>query len=412
VNRVAGGLCVALGGWLAVQLLALLVDPALTKANLFTLPALSGGTQVAAKIGAFLACATLAAVLLGLGASFLLRPRSARLRRLALAGATQIVLALVLLEVALRVLVARDALPAAAFAWIANPLCGEAYSRYVARIAPATEPPTFDGELGWVHAARFAEGEGLPWPPVVDARPKAWFFGDSFMQGAGAPDRSPPALVERTRPERQSLNFGMSGYGIDQIVLSYERVAPRIPAGDPVYIGVLTVDLDRAPLAFFGASKPRWRLNDGAFTLEPAAPARARPDVHVASYALALVASLTELVGTRFDRSETRCAAENKEMLGAYALDRALALARERGHRLRWVVFAPLWDLHKPHSWRHDFLLRALHAREQAVVDGLAVLKTHAAQEGRSFAAYYIPIDGHLNDDGNAVLAVAMAASL
>ncbi len=85
----------------------------------------------------------------------------------------------------------------------------------------------FDPELGWRQAYPTEFGE-RPRPrshgPVGLA-----VFGDSFVHGDEVGDGETWAEVA-ARAGRDVLNFGTGGYGPDQALLLYRRLAPRLPA--------------------------------------------------------------------------------------------------------------------------------------------------------------------------------------
>lgn len=86
----------------------------------------------------------------------------------------------------------------------------------------------FDPELGWRQAYPTEFGE-RPRPrshgPVGLA-----VFGDSFVHGDEVGDGETWAEGLAARAGRDVLNFGTGGYGPDQALLLYRRLAPRLPA--------------------------------------------------------------------------------------------------------------------------------------------------------------------------------------
>ena len=98
-----------------------------------------------------------------------------------------------------------------------------------------------DPDLGWTirpsthvaaagtYQATTSNGRGLrslreyaPEAPPGVLRVAA--FGDSFVHGDEVDDQANwPAVLERSRPDLEVLNFGASGYGPDQALLRWER---------------------------------------------------------------------------------------------------------------------------------------------------------------------------------------------
>lgn len=87
-------------------------------------------------------------------------------------------------------------------------------------------------------------------------------LGDSFVFGFGVADAATfPALLESQSKNREVLNLGVPGYGIDQIYLSYKEIAkPFHP--DIVIIGVFPEDFWRCTRSFAdsGHVKPYFTL--------------------------------------------------------------------------------------------------------------------------------------------------------
>ncbi len=109
----------------------------------------------------------------------------------------------------------------------------------------------FDGRLGW----RSDRPENL----TPSDRQVVTVFGDSWTYGLGVSERETfPNQLMQILPNYDARNFGVSGFGIDQMVLYAERLAPVI---QPKWIVVafIAADLHRSCFPFyFGKSKPSW----------------------------------------------------------------------------------------------------------------------------------------------------------
>ena len=93
-------------------------------------------------------------------------------------------------------------------------------------------------------------------------------FGDSFTFGEDVSDEETFAQqMERLLPGVEVLNFGVHGYGHDQMLL-YLREALPIYRPDVVLIGYVTDDSLRNLTRFRDFAKPRFRLRDGQLVLE------------------------------------------------------------------------------------------------------------------------------------------------
>lgn len=399
----AGGL------WIFAHLGPMLVDWQLAGTNLITLAALHSGLPAALRIILFVLLLLLAGGLIGWAGWCLWRIRRAGLWRLNRMLLVQAILVLALLEAVVRGTGALGLWPANMLTYLANPVCGETYHRLVAQTRPPVAADNYDPDLGWTRPELPDIETGPP-----DGRP-AWFFGDSFMQGVAAGGASPTDVFAEARPRTEPLNFAVGGYGVDQIWLNYERLGTRIPSGATVFVGVLTTDLDRSVLSFFSGFKPVFRRRGDDYVLVPPPPSAAeaqrltREPVSVGSYAFALMRAFAELIETGFDRSEASCGRTEKARVNTYLMDQIIDHAATREHRLHWVLFVPFPEFYKTRSWRYDFLKAYFNDRAQSYIDTMTVIAEAAEAAGRPPESFYIPVDGHLNADGNRVVGAAMA---
>ena len=146
-----------------------------------------------------------------------------------------------------------------------------------------------DPELGWINGARISfagatqskqrvrsRRKYAPEPPPGVLRVAA--FGDSYVHGDEVRDGEVwSALVEKDCRGVEVMNFGVSGYGVDQAYLRYLRDGRRLHA-DLVAIGFFPDQLVRnvnvfrpflAPGTGHQMTKPRFLLEDGALRLLP-----------------------------------------------------------------------------------------------------------------------------------------------
>ena len=385
INIFVAMTALGLGFAIFYNLAPMLLDGVALESALILLPAKFTGLAPALKIALFVGLLGLGLAALVWGGLSISRANSMAMTRLNLILLFQVGLVAVLLEAAIRTGIAYDVKPVSTLTNYVNPNCGEDYYRLSTSSADASQPGassrnTYDRELGWKPTPKPGNPKGLPWPRVMDERPKAWFFGDSFIAGVVAPEDSIPAQFEAARPERQALNYGVDGFGLDQTWLRYKRESATIPAGSPVFIGILSHDLDRSALSYFYAPKPVFqRMADGYRLSSPPAekdiPATlATKPAPLWSYAFAMLRSVAELVATGFDRSEVTCNATEKRAVNAYLMDAIIAEANKRGHVIRWILFDSFAAFYKPANWRYDFMKAALSQRGQIYLDTLNVL--------------------------------------
>lgn len=165
----------------------------------------------------------------------------------------------------------------------------------------ASEKPTYlvyDDQLGWTVGPSRRSDDGLYVSSVEGVRSATMgtaladrsasyriaLLGDSFMFGEEVPfeDSLGHQLEAALGAEFQVLNFGVPGYGVDQMYLRYEKDVPKWKP-DMVILGFIADDLIRSMMVypFVGRdwqmpwSKPRFVLQGNGLRLlnEPTIPA-------------------------------------------------------------------------------------------------------------------------------------------
>ncbi|MDD9926777.1 MAG: hypothetical protein OXR03_13200, partial [Rhodospirillaceae bacterium] len=349
------------------------------------------------------------------GAYSLRRRTSPSVFRINRVLAVQLVIGFIGLEALTRIVSALDLKPFSNLTYLVNPACDDTYYRLIQSPENVAPGANYHPTLGWTSSRLHGHQSKLPWPPALDKRLKIWFFGDSFMEGVLKPEESVPAQFETIKTNRQSINFGVAGYGLDQIWLRYSEQSGEIPAGEPVVIGILPSDLDRIVFRYFFGFKPIFRQSDTGFELIPPPPreetqtAFAEAPAAVGSYAYAVVRSIAELVTTQFDRSESACRRSEKAAISAFLFDSIIDRANSRGHEVFWVLFVSRAAFYKSKNWRHDLIASQFQARNQTYLDTRSILRQAAQKSGTEPTAFYNAGDGHLNDLGNSVVARALA---
>lgn len=93
-------------------------------------------------------------------------------------------------------------------------------------------------------------------------------FGDSFTFGEDVGDAETfVEVLQASLPGVEVLNFGVHGYGHDQMLVYLREEAARYQP-DVVVLGVVGDDMERNLLAFRDYAKPRFRLEGGRLVLE------------------------------------------------------------------------------------------------------------------------------------------------
>ncbi len=120
----------------------------------------------------------------------------------------------------------------------------------------------YDAELGFVptqgyRATPAPAGLALAEPPIL-------VVGDSYAHGDEVSDGETWAALLQALAHRRTVNAGVSGYGLDQIVLRAERAASDIrPAA--IVLVFIAEDLRRSEMKrVWGAEKPYFEPSGGA----------------------------------------------------------------------------------------------------------------------------------------------------
>jgi hypothetical protein len=207
-------------------------------------------------------------------------------RRAAASVAAVLAITLVLLEAALRVFTRSGTLGG-------FPLCpidAAAAIRAARDVDFSKTYLVFDAELGWVVGPLRRSLNGLyestadgarRISAANDAEPgKPWFalsFGDSFTHGDDVPGDGTWQHAAAAKLGRAVADFGVPGYGVDQALLRYRRIAPRFPS-DVVMIGLMADNIGRhlnryrpflSPEETVFFAKPRFTLEGDALRLVP-----------------------------------------------------------------------------------------------------------------------------------------------
>ena len=102
----------------------------------------------------------------------------------------------------------------------------------------------------------------LPW-----SGPKIVFLGDSFVESAACSNDTLTTKVEKLTGI-DTLNFGVGGYGVDQIFIHFTRLLPRCDRKDCLFLlGVIQDDLGRMLLAVRTSPKPYFTIRDDTLVL-------------------------------------------------------------------------------------------------------------------------------------------------
>jgi hypothetical protein len=285
-----------------------------------------------------------------------------------------------------------------------------------------------DERLGWTSSA-FAPATYVheDAPLALEKRP-VLLFGDSYAMGITAPQDSFQTLFALSPLARDHvlLNFGVGGYGLDQMLLLLPRVLDDYEGRDPlVVIGVLVDDdLDRCTLTLREQPKPSFELVDGALVLRedplPTPLERyARGPTPTPSYLWRYLTRTGKLLPKSVRDSLADYAARDrrKEQLARTVLAQMLGELEKRGFERLFVLFhnwPSLVDRGRC-GWRDAALREPLKTAGIPIVDMREVMLETAARTGENLQSYFDNRNGpggHFNARGNEIAFEALERAL
>ena len=93
------------------------------------------------------------------------------------------------------------------------------------------------------------------------------FLGDSFVESAACSNDTLTTKVEKLTGI-DTLNYGVGGYGVDQVFLTFRRVLPGCDRKDCLFlIGLIRDDFDRLLLRVRTSPKPYFTISDDRLVL-------------------------------------------------------------------------------------------------------------------------------------------------
>lgn len=272
-----------------------------------------------------------------------------------------------------------------------------------------------DPELGWAPESSPDNPLGLisdtPYRLENIQRP-ILFYGDSFVAGATPVHDRIPQVLDRMLPDRSVLNYGVGGYGIDQIYLRFSRTAGEFEK-PLVLIGILTRDLDRSILAIRTGQKPYFDIEADTLVIRNTPILSTTSEYidknppHIDSYFLRFVLFRLRplLPKTWFDRllgydqKHLKKLQVNRRLLAAFKDE-----SEASGLQLYTVIFFSRHELEEQGE-REQFLKSTLKELEIPHFDTKDLLLDYMARTGSSQQDLYYEENGHPNEKGNKVIA-------
>lgn len=232
------------------------------------------------------------------------------------------------------------------------------------------------------------------------------FVGDSFVEGETSYADRIPNRLEAGLYGTPVYNFGMAGYGLDQIYLKLQEVLQ--PFKKPACIvGMATVDLDRSLMSFRTGPKPHFIVQDNELVLR-GVPLPKDPNKWFKKYPPTVLSYAYKM----FERKLRLLHADNplelvylrdeKKLLNSKILEAIVNLAESKSAPLYFVIFYNQRELFYE-GWRERFLKSEMQRLSIALIDTKTIF-LEESKEPKDLAKYYLP-SGLLSAKGNILVA-------
>ncbi|MFH1742415.1 MAG: SGNH/GDSL hydrolase family protein, partial [bacterium] len=251
----------------------------------------------------------------------------------------------------------------------------------------------------------------IPYEPVYDGE-VILFYGDSFVFGATEMEEKIPQQLNRLLPEYTVYNYGVGGYGVDQIYLRFKQSYEKFQS--PLIIfGILTTDLDRSVLTVRSYQKPYYKIENDELILH-GVPINMNPEEwleqnppRIYSYLGAFLFRRLCLLGSEGVRIEQFYRRNEKKRINGRIIEEVVKECREKKMPLLFVVFYTQYELRKT-LWREIFLKEEICRWNVPWIDTKDVLLAAANNDVTKIAEYYLR-NLHLNGEANGIVARAIA---
>lgn len=260
--------------------------------------------------------------------------------------------------------------------------------------------------LGWSGNFNNESFEHADEYKVGEKRP-VLLFGDSFTQCIDTSNCFEDFLNNDTAFSNHFylLNYGVGGFGIDQIHLLMEQVVPRFE--NPIVIfGMLTTDMDRSMLSFRDAPKPYFSLENDELRLN-GVPVKLKSSEYIEQNPIEIGSFVLSLIRNSWNwllKTKASEASKNEVVqLNKAIIKKQIGLLREAEVEPMMLLFQPI--IQPENEWRCKALLNLFDEINLDVIDAKSVLSVHLESNEGTEADYYIPEDLHPNSKYNQLIA-------
>jgi hypothetical protein len=227
-------------------------------------------------------------------------------------------------------------------------------------------PAKPDPLLGWIKPDILPGSYRHKAMDALGSRAPVLLYGDSFAEGLSPSQFFSPSHRLSTR--YCLINYGVYGYGLDQIYLLYTRTI-NILKNPMVVIGLLDTDLDRSVLNVRDGQKPYFRVEGETLQL-CGVPIDSDPHRFFATHppkiysylfrgaARSLMSSLRH--GSLETAADQDAEVRRKKAVNGAILAAMIADLKKRKIRYVFLIFESPVQFFEPLDWRAQFIVRAL----------------------------------------------------
>lgn len=283
------------------------------------------------------------------------------------------------------------------------------YYLFNGQFAPPAQPHLL---LGWVGEFSRETYEHNETQRIGRRRP-VLLYGDSFAACATAAQPCFQQILNGARDFAQDyyfLNYGVGGYGVDQIYLLFKK-SIGLYNNPLVVIGLMTEDLDRSIMTVRVGQKPYFEVVDEQLMLK-GTPINSEPKSFFADHPPDIMSYLyrfvihSDIVPWRVRQylNGEDAKRQKKLLVNKLILLKLIEELRARNLEFVFLIFhpkeGPVFD-----DWRDKFLQELLAANQVPFLSARVIVKEDAMRNNRQPAEYYIPEDGHPTVDQNVLIA-------
>jgi hypothetical protein len=280
------------------------------------------------------------------------------------------------------------------------------------------EPVTEDNPLGIVIGRKYTLDEFKSQPAVL-------FFGDSFIEGLTELEDKIPQLLDEELDDILVLNFGVNGYGLDQM---YLRMKSVIDLFDKPYImiGLIHPDLNRCMYEVMHSAKPYYEISGDSLVLK-GTPIPAdygqwleRYPISIASYAFAgLNGLIRRALVTRWGikyffklhPSESTTRRDEKIAICRKLIEKIKQKCDGRNAPLTFVEFPDHFNMIKE-GWYEVFLKKTFSDLKIDHINLKPLLKAHLESNGLKWYKDLYKLNSHPDAEENKLIAKYIASYL